>query len=102
MFPVAGLVIGYPAGDVALSPRLPLSVTVHVDRYDDASLEDEVDGYDRRRDAVQPIGAGAQRQVDRYGTADRYCWSEDKARQVSVPERADFGAFVRSRGFRLE
>jgi nitroreductase/FMN reductase [NAD(P)H] len=31
-----------------------------------------------------------------------YGWSEDKARQYAVPERADFGAYVRARGFRLD
>ncbi len=102
VFPVAGLVIGHPAETVPLSPRLPLSVTVHRDRYDDTGLEAEIDGYDRRRSAAQPIAVAAQRHVDRYGTAERYGWSEDKARQVSVAERADFGAFVRGQGFRLD
>jgi nitroreductase/FMN reductase [NAD(P)H] len=32
---------------------------------------------------------------------DFYGWSEDKARQYSVSERADFGAFVRKIGFSL-
>ena len=27
---------------------------------------------------------------------------DDKARQYAVPERADFGAYVRARGFRLD
>jgi hypothetical protein len=36
------------------------------------------------------------------GVAPFYGWSEDKARQYSVPERADFGAYVRGRGFRLD
>ena len=102
VFPVAGLVLGYPAGEVALSPRLALTVTVHEDRYDDERLEAEVERYDRRRSALQPIAPEAQRHVDRYGVAERYGWSEDKARQVSVAERADFGAFVRARGFRLD
>ena len=29
-------------------------------------------------------------------------WSRDKVRQYYVPERADFGAFLRAKGFRLE
>jgi len=32
---------------------------------------------------------------------DFYGWSEHKARQYSVSERADFGAFVRKIGFSL-
>ena len=31
-----------------------------------------------------------------------YGWSEDKARQYGVPQRADFGAFVRRKGFCLD
>ena len=31
-----------------------------------------------------------------------YGWSEDKARQYAHPERADFGAYVRRIGFRLD
>ncbi len=39
----------------------------------------------------------------RYGAAPAapYTWSEDKARQYSKPERANFGAFIRAKGFRL-
>jgi len=40
--------------------------------------------------------------VERYGQADLYGRSEDKARQYSVPERADFGACIRSKGFSLK
>jgi nitroreductase/FMN reductase [NAD(P)H] len=31
-----------------------------------------------------------------------YGWSEDKARQYGVPQRTDFGAFVRGKGFKLD
>ena len=31
-----------------------------------------------------------------------YGWSEDKARQYAEPLRADFGAFVRKKGFNLD
>jgi hypothetical protein len=40
--------------------------------------------------------------VDMFGKSEPYGWSEDKARQYAVPERADFGAYVRARGFRLD
>ncbi len=42
------------------------------------------------------------RNPGRWGEAAFYGWSEDKARQYAVPTRADFGAFVRSKGFRLD
>jgi len=43
----------------------------------------------------------SQRFADRYGYAERYGWSEDKARQYSVPERHNFGPFIRRHGFGL-
>ena len=100
VFPVAGLCAGYPAEAGRISPRLPLEVTVHVDRYDESGIREKIDAYDRRRHALQPYRR--QRYADRYPDAAFYGWSEDKARQYSVPEREDFGAFIRSKGFSLK
>jgi nitroreductase len=100
VFPVAGLGVGWPSFEGVMSPRLGIDVTVHHGRYDERGLRDKVAAYDRRRNAVQPYRT--QRHTDRFGTNDSYGWSEDKVRQYSVPERADFGAFVRSKGFKLD
>jgi nitroreductase/FMN reductase [NAD(P)H] len=99
VFPVAGLCAGYPAEPGRITPRLPLEVTVHVDRYDETGIREKIDAYDRRRHALLPIRR--QRYSNRYPAAEFYGWSEDKARQYSVPERADFGAFIRSKRFNL-
>ncbi len=100
VFPVAGMALGWPAEEGAISPRLPLSVTVHEERFDDSGLAGKIDDYDRRRAAVRPYRR--QRDPARFGEADFYGWSEDKARQYAVPQRTDFGAFVRKQGFRLD
>ena len=100
VFPVAGLCVGYPAEAGRISPRLPLEATVHVDRYGESGVRESIDAYDRRRHALQPYRR--QRYGDRYPDVDFYGWSEDKVRQYSVPERADFGAFIRSKGFSLK
>lgn len=100
VFPVAGLCAGYPAEEGRITPRLSLDVTVHVDRYDETNLKEKIDAYDRRRHALQPYRR--QRHIERYGQTAFYGWSEDKARQYSVPERADFGAFIRKQGFSLK
>jgi nitroreductase/FMN reductase [NAD(P)H] len=100
VFPVAGLAVGYPAETGRISARLPLEVTVHVDRYDEADLQSKIDAYDRRRRELQPYRK--QRHCERYGETESYGWSEDKARQYAVPERADFGAFIRAKRFRLD
>ncbi len=98
VFPVAGLGFGWPAAPSYVSLRLPLSATVHRNRFTDCTRE-VVDGYDRRRNSVFPYRV--QRNVARFGTSPTYGWSEDKARQYGEPERADFGEFVNARGFKL-
>lgn len=99
VFPVAGLGVGWPADAGTMSLRLPLPVTVHRDRFADDDVRARIEAYDRRRAAAQPYAR--QRYADEYGVAQEYGWSEDKARQYSKPERADFGAFLRMKGFRL-
>jgi len=100
VFPVAGLCVGYPAEEGRITPRLSLQVTVHADRYDETGVKEKIEAYDRRRDAVLPYRK--QRNPEQFGTAAFYGWSEDKARQYAVPERADFGAFIRKQGFSLK
>jgi nitroreductase/FMN reductase [NAD(P)H] len=99
-FPVAGLTLGWRADEGALSPRLPLAATLHAERFDDARARELVAGYDSRREAVQPFRR--QRELERFGVASPYGWSVDKARQYANAQRADWGAFVRAQGFRLD
>ena len=100
VFPVAGMGVGWPSFEGVMSPRLGLDVTLHRDRYDESGLKNKVAAYDRRRNETQPYKS--QRFTDKFGESPDYGWSEDKARQYSVPERADFGAFVRAKGFNLD
>ena len=102
VFPVAGMGLGWPAGEGFTQMRLPMSVTVHRDRYDDSHLLDELDAYDRRRSARWPVPPEKQRQRERFGEAEFYGWSEDKARQYSVPQREQLAAFLRAQGFNLD
>lgn len=102
VFPVAGLCVGYPSREARLSMRLPMTVTVHTDRYDAGGLEGEVAVYDARRASAEPVRASAQRHRDKYGEVSPYTWSEDKARQYSVPQRHTFGDYVRRQGFALK
>ncbi|MGH7534299.1 MAG: nitroreductase family protein [Gemmatimonadales bacterium] len=101
VFPVAGLCVGYPSQPGWISMRLPPALTVHTDRYDDRDLPDRLQAYDRRREARHPTPRESQRYVDRWGYTEPYGWSEDKARQYSVPERHNFGPFIRRHGFGL-
>jgi nitroreductase/FMN reductase [NAD(P)H] len=100
VIPVAGMCVGWPAEAGHISPRLSLSSTLHVDRYDDGDFAARIDSYDRRRAKVHRYAN--ERDPARWGPAEFYGWSEDKARQYGVPQRADFGAFVRAKGFGLD
>ena len=78
--PLAGLALGYPESKETLSARLALPASVHTDRYDTGAVERELDAYDARRGKP---------------------WSADKVKQYSKVWRADFGAFVQKKRFRL-
>ncbi len=98
--PVAGLCLGWPAEEGTISPRLPLNVRLHEELFSEDALAGRIDAYDRRRAALRPYRM--QREPERFGKAEFYGWSEDKARQYAVPQRTDFGAFVRAQGFKLD
>jgi nitroreductase/FMN reductase [NAD(P)H] len=98
--PVAGLTLGYPEAKEPTSPRLALTATVHTDRYATDGVGRELDAYDARRIRDRPYRR--QRAVERFGSAERYGWTEDKLRQYADLQRADFGAFVRAKRYRLE
>jgi nitroreductase len=98
VLPVAGLCVGYPAGEGHISMRLPTKVTRHVDGYDDESLAQKVDEYDRRRAPASP-----DRPQQPLPPDDRAnpTWSEAKAQQALAGEGSAFGAMVRASGFTL-
>ncbi len=100
VFPVAGLCVGYPLEAGHITARLPLDVTVHTDRFDESKLRENIDAYDQRRHKLFPLRK--QRHPKLYPDVPFYGWSEDKARHYSVPERADFGAFIREKKFSLK
>jgi nitroreductase len=97
--PYAGLCVGWPAAEGRISARLPLAMTVHVDRFGEDGFAAQLAAYDARRAALQPYAA--QRDPQTWGEAAHYGWSEDKARQYAQPQRTDFGAYLRARGFKL-
>jgi nitroreductase len=100
VIPIAGMCVGWPAEKGGITPRLSLETTVHEERFAENDVAAEIDAYDRRRAAVRPYRN--QREPERFGRSEFYGWSEDKARQYAEPLRADFGAFVRTKGFHLD
>jgi nitroreductase/FMN reductase [NAD(P)H] len=99
VIPVAGMCVGWPSEKGYISARMGLEATLHRERYDEGDLATRIDAYDRRRAAIHSY---KPRDPARWGEVPFYGWSEDKARQYGVPQRADFGAFVRKKGFCLD
>jgi nitroreductase/FMN reductase [NAD(P)H] len=99
VIPVAGMCVGWPSEPGYISPRLGLDSTIHEGKFDEGDLAQRIDAYDKRRAAIHPY---KPRDPKRWGDVPFYGWSEDKARQYGVPQRPDFGAFVRSKGFCLD
>jgi nitroreductase/FMN reductase [NAD(P)H] len=106
VFPVAGLVLGYPPkNDESFhSMRLPLAVTVMENEYrqDADVILSQVEDYSRRREASRNTPDSAQREPGIFGIGEEYGWTEDKSRQYSLPARTDWGDFIKSQGFKLE
>lgn len=102
VFPICGLSVGWPESSAPTSLRLPPQLVLHEDSYDDSGLEEEVAAYDERFFERKPIPVEKQRHVDRYGPAERGLWSENVARQLSLPERADFREWLAGQGIALD
>jgi FMN reductase [NAD(P)H] len=101
VYPVAGLTVGWPVFRRPVSMRLPPSVVVHRERYDDSAQHAEIHAYDERRRAREPVAPGSLKNNDVYPPREGVGWSENVARQLSVPERFGFAAYLRTRGFEL-
>ena len=98
VFPVAGLTLGWPEGErTRLSPRLPQHLVVHQERYDDSGLEAALPAYDATRPPARP------RYPDILGPKPEGCgWSDNAARQLSVPERFGLRTWLRLQGLSLD
>jgi len=92
VFPIAALCLGYPAQTGRVLPRLGLDATFHVDRYDAQRLGASLDAYDQRR-----VQSALNANLPGTPTA----WTQDKLKQYAKPQRADWGKYIRSKGFNL-
>jgi hypothetical protein len=74
---------------------------VHRERYDDTDHENQIRAYDERRRAREPVAPGSLKNNDVHPPREGVGWSENVARQLSVPERFGFATYLRTRGFEL-
>ncbi|MBN9426319.1 MAG: nitroreductase family protein [Burkholderiales bacterium] len=85
--PIAGLCLGYPQLGGRVVSRLPLSLTVHRDRYPESDVLGQVHAYDARRRTLENASPEAA------------SWSVSKRDQYANLQRPDWGDYVRSKGF---
>jgi len=111
VFPLVGLVMGYPAEDFPPRPRFPLSFTLFEDRYPELSDEQVTEamkvmddgylaqGYYRKQRAKIPL----EDSREEHFTYDNYSWTEHISRKWGqwYPSPEELLEQLRQRGFNL-
>lgn len=93
VFPVFGLCLGWPDQDPALKPRLPLSVTLKEDHYDESGDEAGIASYDAQMREYYLERTG--------GKLDR-TWSADMEKLLGKESRPHMLGYLNSQGFALK
>jgi len=101
VFPLAGLCVGWPENKAQISQRLPMTLTVHENTYNDEHLIEQVTNYDRQREIVDRTAPNEQRLTQLYGECADYGWSENVTRQYSQSINTKFGEYIKAQGFNL-
>ena len=81
--------------------RLPQEIIIHREKYAYEAVEIAVESYDERNHERSPLSPENQRHTDNYGVLEKCTWSENIARQLSLPERQGFASWLKSRGIDL-
>lgn len=93
VYPVFGLCLGYPDQDPEVKPRLPLSVILKDEVYDDSNDGPLIDEYDERiREYYRT----------RTGGGHGVCWSEQVAALLSEKARPHMRGFLAEQGFEMK
>ncbi len=90
VYPVFGLCLGYPAQDPEIKPRLPISVVLKQDCYNEAGDREAIKAYDA---AVREYYAA------RTGGGHGIGWSEQVSKLLSEKSRPHMRGFLAEQGF---
>ena len=92
VYPVFGLCLGYPAQNPEIKPRLPLSVLLKDEIYNDAGDEEAIAEYDQHvREYYR----------NRTGGGHGRSWSEQVATLLAEKSRPHMREFLAARGFKF-
>ena len=90
VFPVAGVMFGWPSAQGYVNQRLPQSIVVHRERYDGTGMEDGVTDYDRT--LAEHYRSQGKPTVD-------HSWSQHMIDMFSESPRPDLRAELSQLGF---
>lgn len=93
VYPVFGFCLGFPAQDPEIKPRLPLSVVLKEDRYDDSKDKTGILSYDKKLQ---------QYYRDRTSGAKNSCWTVEMKALVGKESRPHMKDFLKSQGFSMK
>ncbi len=91
--PLFGLCLGWPDQDPQLKPRLPLSVTLKEETYDETDDRDGIAAYDEQMREYYRERTGGK--VDRV-------WSEDMSSLLGKESRPHMRGFLEGQGFTFQ
>jgi nitroreductase len=92
VYPVFGMCLGYPAQAPEVKPRLPLSVVLKQDRYQDPDSLEGIKQYDRELRAYYQTRTGGRKDSS---------WSEE-VKGWAAKARPHLRAFLTGRGFTMK
>jgi len=92
VYPVFGMCLGHPDQDPEVKPRLPLSVVLMEDRYQDPAVPEGIERYDRQLRAYYRHRSGGQKDTS---------WSEEM-KALAGKSRPHMREFLARRGFTLK
>ena len=90
VYPVFGLCLGWPDQDPTLKPRLPLSVTLKEERYDESGDRDGIAAYDEELREYYRSRTGGKKDT---------AWTTDMAGLLGKESRPHMRDFLARRGF---
>ena len=93
VYPVFGLCLGYPDQDPEIKPRLPLSVILKDEVYNERGDQEKIREYDEKiRDYYRT----------RTGGGHGISWTEEVATLLSEKSRPHIKAFLEEQGFKFK
>ena len=93
VYPVFGMCLGYPAQDPEVKPRLPLSVVLKRNQYDDSQDQSVIDEYDDQLREYYRTRTGGSKDT---------AWSEQISEMLVKEARPHMLDYLKSRGYLLK